>query len=166
MKLILHAEQLRTLALEHPLDRYARPFRHDLRNVLGSDRLGDDRVLDRRLTRSELVYRLLGLGHLSVAYLRNLAVVACPFGIMCLYLVILHLLTLGLEVGEYAPFFVPLLTEQVTSGTQIGKFRLDLINLEGCTFTLYSLSLDLKLTYATVEFGYRLGHGIHLQTQL
>ena len=40
-ELLLHAQQLLLLALEHPVDRHAGPARDDLRDVVGGHRLFD-----------------------------------------------------------------------------------------------------------------------------
>ena len=166
MKLCLHAKKLLSFALKHPAYRYAGPFSHNLRNILGSDSLCDDRVLYRSLTRGKLIYLLLRLGHLAITDLRNLSIVASPLGIMSLDLIILHHLSLPLEIRKDAFLLVPAPAQIVTLRIQGLEFLLDLIHLERYAFTLDGLTLDLELTDPAVKFSYRLRHGIHFQTQL
>ena len=98
MKLCLHTKKLLPFALEHPAYRYAGPFSHDLRNILRSDCLRDDWVLYRSLAGGKLIDLLLRLGHLAITDLRNLSIIAGPFGIMSLDLIIFHHLSLPLKV--------------------------------------------------------------------
>ena len=165
MKLCLHAKQLLTLALQHPLDRNTGPFGNNLCNILRSHGLGDYRILYRSLTRCQIFDLLLSLGHLSIADLRHLAIVSYPFGIMSLYLIVLDLLSLRLEFRQNAFLIFPTLPQCFTLLRQFLQFGLDLVHLERHTLTLYGLTLDLELPYAAVQLSYRLGNGVHLEPE-
>ena len=130
MEFCLHAQKLLAFALEHPLDRYACPLRNNLSDILRRNRLRDDRILDLGETGSQRIDLLLRLSHLAIADLRHLAVIADPLGIMSLNLVILHLLTLGLQLGNDSLFLVPPLAKFVALGRNFLKLSLYLVGLE------------------------------------
>ena len=166
MQLSLHPEQLLPLALEHPAHRYARPFSHDFGDILRSNGFCNDRILYRRLLQCKLIYPLLRVCHLGIADLGHLTVISCPFCIMSLDLVILHLLACRLKLGENLLLLFPTLPQRIALGIQFLKFRLDLIHLQGYAFASDGLFLDLELADAAVKLGNRLRNGIHLQTEL
>ena len=93
MKFRLHPQQLGPLTFKHPLHRNACPLGYNLRNILRSNRLSNDRIHDCCLTGSKIINLLLHLSHLSITDFRHLAVITGPLGIMRLNLIILNLLT-------------------------------------------------------------------------
>ena len=166
VKLGLHAKQLLTLALQHPLYRNACPLGNHLSDIFRSHRLGYYRILYCSLTRSQLLDLLLCLSHLSIADLSHLAIVSDPFGIMRLYLIVLDQLPLRLKFRQNALLLVPTLPQRVTLLHKFLQLRLDLVHLERHALTLDGLTLDLKLPYAAVQLRYRLGNGVHLEPEL
>ena len=165
MKFRLHAKQFLSLALKHPPDRNAGPLGHNLRYIFRSHGFRDYRVLDCCLASSEFFDLLLRLRHLAVSYLRHLAVITCPLGIMSLDLIVLDLLAGGLELGQNVFFLVPTLSQLVSLSVQFLQFSLDPVRLERYTLTPDCLLLDLKLPDTAVQFRNRLRHRIHLKAQ-
>ena len=97
MKFAFHTEQLLLLAFKHPFHRDSGPFGHYFSNIFRSDRLRNDRILDGCLPCGQFVDLLFRLGHPAVTDLGHLAVIPGSFGVLCLDLVILYLLSGCLE---------------------------------------------------------------------
>ena len=166
MKLGLHTEQLFTLTFQHSLYRNTCPLSNHLCNIFRSNRFCDDRILDFRLTHSQFVNLLLRLGHLAISDLRNPAIIACTFSIMSLYLIILHLLTLLLQLRKDTLLLFPALPKRITLCIQLLQFSLDLVHLHGNTFPANSLPFNLQLPDPAIKLCYRLWYRIHFKTQL
>ncbi len=79
-QLVLHAQQLGRLALEHPARRNAGPRRHHVGDVVGSDLLLEHDVLAGLGLRHRRVELLLDLGDAAVAQLGGLLQVAVALG--------------------------------------------------------------------------------------
>ena len=71
--LLLHLEQLLALAFEHAVDRNAGPARHDLRDVVGGDRLLDDGA---GVLALDVLQLLLKLGDAAIGQFAGLLVLA------------------------------------------------------------------------------------------
>ena len=166
MKLRFHAQQLCPLAFQHSVYRDAGPFRHDLRNVFRRHGFGYYRILNCGLAGCKFVYPGLCLCHSAIADFRHLAVISGSFGIMCLYLVVLDLLSLLLQFGKDSFLFVPTFAEVVPLLIKGLELILDLVHLERHAFASDGLPLDLQLADAAVKLRYRFRNGIHLQAQL
>ena len=166
MQFRLHAQKFLPLALQHPVHRDTGPFRNNLRNILRSDGLSDYRILDRSLTGGKFIDTSLRLRHSTISDFGHPSVVTCPFGIMSLDLIVLHLLPLGLEFRQYAFLLLPSLTQRLPFLLKHSEFRLDLVHLQRHSLPADSLSFNLQLTDTAVQFRYRLRHRIHLQTEL
>ena len=163
VQLGLHAQQLLLLALEHPLHGNTRPLRHDLGDVLRSNRLGNNRFLDGGSLRGEVVDGLLRRDHLAVAELRDLAVVARTLGRGRLDLVVLHLLAGRLQPGEDVLLLVPALHQLVALRIQLLQLGFQFLHLQGHALALDGLLLDLLLADGAVQVVDGLRHGVHLQ---
>ena len=162
----LDAQELFLLAFKHFLYWDSGPLGDNLRNVLGRDSLGDDRVFYCGLAGRKLVNCLLGLCHLAVTQLGDLPVIPGPFGSRSLDLVVLHLLAGLLETGQDVLLVVPPLHEGVAGSEFFGEFLFDLLRLKCRTLTFDGFLLDLKLADVAVELGYRLRDRVHLEPEL
>ena len=154
----LHVKKLLLLALQHLAHGDARPAGHDLCDIFGGHGLCHDRVFDSRLLLKERIYLLLGLGHLAVTQLRDLAIVAFALRDFGLMAKVLELLTGRLYLTENAFLFVPALPELSPLGLLVGEVLVYLLALERHTLALDSLLLDLELADGAVELCDRLRH--------
>ena len=75
MEFVFHSKQLGLFAFEHPVYRDAGPAGDDLGDVVRGHGLTQDRVFYGRSLSRELLYVLLNLRHLTVAYLGHASVV-------------------------------------------------------------------------------------------
>ena len=166
MKFRLHPQQLGPLAFKHPLHRNACPLGYNLRNILRSNSLGNDRIRDCSLAGSKIIDLLLHLRHLAVTDLGHLAIISGPLGIMGLNLIIFNLLAGSLQFRQDSFLLVPTLTKSIAFLGERFQFFLDLVRLQGHTLSLDCLALDLKLTYTAIQLRNRFWHRVHLQTQL
>ena len=124
------------------------------------------RILDTCLPGRQFIYLLLGLGHLAVSDLGDLAIVARPLGILGLYPVVLNLLPCLLQSGKYRLLFLPLLHQHIPLRIERLQVFVDLVHLHGHTLPLDGLALYLQLADPAVQVIDRFRHGIHLQPQL
>ena len=159
-------EQLLAFALEHLVDRNARPFGHDLRDVLVGNGLVHDRVGILGLLFLKRLDLLLGIGDLAVAQFRHTAVVAAPFGRVGLNAVFLDGLPVFLDGLENTLFAVPLFVQLVAFHARLFQVFLDGLQFRGLPFPLDGFFLDLQLLDLPVELVDALRHGIHFQPQL
>ena len=166
MQRLFHPQELVLLALEHAVHRDARPAGDDLRDVFRIDSLVDDGVLDRCLARGQFVDAFLGGGHLAVAQLGDLSIVARALGLRRLVAVVLDLLAGALQVVQDAFLFFPALHQVRAFRLQFLQAGLDLVHLQRDALALDGLLLDLQLLYLGVEDVDRLRHGVHLQAEL
>ena len=102
--LLLHLEQLLALAFEHAVDRNAGPARHDLRDVVGGDRLLDDGA---GVLALDVLQLLLKLGDAAIGQLAGPLVFAAPLRIGELDAKRIELGLELLRVGQLVLFRLP-----------------------------------------------------------
>ena len=73
--LLLHLEQLLALAFQHAVDRNAGPARHDLRDVVGGDRLLDDGA---GVLAFDVLQLLFKLGDAAIGQFAGALILAAP----------------------------------------------------------------------------------------
>ena len=166
MEFRLHAQQLLPLALQHPMNRNSCPFCYDFGDIFRSHCFGDDRILDLRLSGGEFVDLLLCVGHSAIADFGHLSVVACPFRIMGLDLIVLHLLSLVLEFRKNTLLLIPTRVKGLPVLAEGFELIFDLVHLHGHSLAADGLSFDLQLTDAAIQFRYRFRHRVHLKSEL
>ena len=160
-----HIQELILLALEHLAHGDTGPASHNLRDVFRGHGLGHERILHGRLAQEQFVDLLLRLSDLAVAQLGHLSVVAFALGDLGLMAEVFELLAGGLDVAQDRFFLVPAFAKGSTFGLLVRKLLLDFFAFQRRPLALYRLALDLELTDRAVKLGYRLGDGVHLQTE-
>ena len=165
--LVLHAQQLLALALQHLVDRNAGPARHDLRDVVGRHGLLDHRALA-VFARLRLLELLLQLRNVSISQFAGALELALALRDGEL---VARLVELLLEVCGQAELLLlgaPRRGERGGLFFEVGKLLLEpakpvlrrLVLLQ-----LQRLALDLELHDAAVDLVERLGLGIDLHSQ-
>ena len=128
MEVLLHLQELRDLALEELRDRYARPLRHDLGDVVGCDLLGEhlSALLQLRQLFLGLSDFALELRRGPVLQLRGLRVVGGALRTLDLGTEVIEPLPLLADLHDRALLGLPLRAQSLGALLQIRKLLLEL----------------------------------------
>ena len=163
--LLLHFQQLLALAFEHAVDRDAGPARHDLRDVVGGDRLLDDGAGILALDVREL---LLKIGDAAIGELSGALILAAPLRLGELDAKRIELGLELLRVRQLVLFRLPARRKVGRLLLQRDELAFELLQPllgAGIAFLLQRLLLDLEPHHLAVDRIELVGLGIDLHLQ-